>query len=72
MIPPGPYSLLSKRDVAAALNVSENCVKHWLQAGKLTCVQIGGPGSKRFVRAEELERFASEHLGYAPDWAAVI
>lgn len=69
-VPDGAFSILSRSQVALALNVSETVVKGWLQRDLIPYFQVGGKG-KRFVRSEDLDRFARD-IGLSIDWERVI
>ena len=48
--------LLTLREVAEAMKVSESTVRRWIRAGALTAYKVGQRGQLR-VRDEDLERY---------------
>lgn len=57
-------SLLTTRQVASRLDVSEATVKRWSDSGALACERT--PGGHRKFRADEVERLALRLHGVAP------
>lgn len=52
--------LLTLREAAAALKVSESTIRRWIREGSLTAYKVGKRGQLR-LRAEELESFLEKH-----------
>jgi len=52
--------LLTLREAAAALKVSESTIRRWIREGSLTAYKVGKRGQLR-LRNEELESFLEKH-----------
>lgn len=57
--------LLTVRETAERLRVSEKSVRRRIAAGVIPAVSLGGPGSAVRVPADELERWLFRHPGEA-------
>ena len=49
-------NLLTVRETAGFLNVSEMSIRRWTNSGKLKCYRVGGKKERRFTR-QGLENF---------------
>ena len=58
-------NLLTIKDAAQFLNVSEMSLRRWTNAGKLKCYRVGGKKERRFTR-QELEHFLQTQEGRVP------
>lgn len=57
--------LLTIKEAAAFLNVSEMSLRRWTNSGKLKCYRVGGKNERRFTR-QDLERFLRASEGRVP------
>jgi transcriptional repressor of dcmA and dcmR len=58
-------NLLTIKEAALFLNVSEMSLRRWTNTGKLKCYRVGGKNERRFTR-QELERFLRASKGRVP------
>ena len=58
-------NLLTIKEAALFLNVSEMSLRRWTNTGKLKCYRVGGKNERRFTR-QELERFLQLSEGRVP------
>ena len=58
-------NLLTIKEAALFLNVSEMSLRRWTNTGKLKCYRLGGKNERRFAR-QELERFLRASEGRVP------
>lgn len=52
--------LLTVKDAAEFLNVSEVSIRRWTDSGKLECYRIGEKGVRRFLKSQ-LDKYLEKH-----------
>jgi len=65
-----PPALVKISVAARVLGVDERTVRGWVEAGRMDIFQFR-PGSMRYVRAEELNRFAAR-IGLETRWGEAL
>ena len=57
--------MLTIKEAAVLLNVSEMSLRRWTNSGKMKCYRVGGKNERRFTR-QDLERFLRTSEGSVP------
>lgn len=53
--------LMTLREVADCLRVSQATVRRWTNAGQLRCYRLGGPRSRRMFSMQQVREFLAQY-----------